>query len=179
MLQSLRHRLFGQAKPPQGSKQVIVFFICLWVGILVLTYVGMAVPRHIAFSKTRSLAHRFFFYKDRFRIKDLTTGRHVIISIYSTIVDNCKPCTVVKQIGCNEGEHLSVTDHGYYYCGDNYLGHAKTHSRKGTPVENFRYDGIVPQGKFFAIGSCPDSFDSRYIGFLDKADVKAIAIPLF
>ncbi len=164
---------------PKGPKQIAVFFICMCMGFLVLVYVGRAIPKRIAFSKTNSLSHRFFYYKDRFIKEELKTGSYVIIPIYSKIVDDCWPCIVVKRIGCNEGDRLLTTKEGYYYCGNRYLGHAKTHSKKGIPVDNYKYDGIIPKGKFFAIGSCPDSFDSRYIGFLDKENVKAVAIPLF
>ncbi|MFZ5572891.1 MAG: S26 family signal peptidase [Thermodesulfobacteriota bacterium] len=155
------------------------FLICLSLGFGALVYVGRAIPERIAFSKTHSLKYRFFYYKDRFARNELTTGRFVILSIDSAIAESCRPCRVVKKIGCDEGERLSTTDFGDFYCGDRYLGHAKSHSKKGTPVEKFDYTGIIPEGAFFAIGSCPDSFDSRYIGFLEKGKVEAIAIPLF
>ena len=179
MWKSLNHKLFPKDKLPKGPRQISVFIICLCVGALALIYVGMVVPEQIAFSKTPSLSHRFFYYQDHFARDDLKTGKYIIIPIYSEIVDECNPCTVVKQIGCDEGEHLSVTKEGYYYCGEKYLGHAKSYSKKGIPVMHFNYDDIIPSGEFFAIGSCPDSFDSRYIGFLEKENVKAVAIPIF
>ncbi len=153
--------------------------VCLCMGFCALMYVGRIIPKHIAFSKTNSLAYRFFFYQRRFSPGYLRSGRYVIISIHSRLVEHCFPCTVVKKIGCDEGEMLSSTSDGNYYCGNAYLGHAKSHSRKGLVLERYDYTGRVPEGKFFAVGSCPDSFDSRYIGFLEKKDVEAVAIPLF
>ncbi len=153
--------------------------ISLCLGLCALMYVGRAIPKHMAFSKTNSLLYRFFFYQRLFTPADLKSGRYVIFSIDSHLVEHCSPCMVVKKIGCDEGEMLSSTSDGNYYCGNAYLGHAKSHSRKGQVLERYDYTGRVPEGKFFAVGSYPDSFDSRYIGFLEKKDVEAVAIPLF
>ncbi len=179
MWKSLLHKIFPSEKLPRGRKRIAFFVSCLCLGACVLVYVGKVVPERIAFSKTDSLSYRFFFYKEHFSQEELKVGRYIIIPIYSDIIEECRPCTVVKQIGCDEGENLTATKEGYYYCNDNYLGHAKTHSKKGVQVENFKYNGIVAAGEFFAIGSCPDSYDSRYIGFLKKMDVEAVAIPIF
>ena len=179
MLKSLSHKLFPKEKLPKGPKQIVLFSACLLIAVLTLFYVGCKIPQQIAFSKTPSLPFRFFYYHDHFEREDLVTGKYIIIPIYSEIVHECDPCMVVKQIGCDEGDHLTVTKEGYYYCGETYLGHAKSYSKKGIPVSHFNYDDIVPAGEFFAIGSCPDSFDSRYIGFLKKENVQAIAMPIF
>jgi type IV secretory pathway protease TraF len=72
-----------------------------------------------------------------------------------------------------------VKHHGEFFCNNVYLGSAKTHSKNGVPVKAFEYDGIIPEGKFFAMGTCPDSYDSRYVGLENKHDIKAVAVPLF
>ena len=178
MWKLLRHKFLPIVRLPKTRQELTVLF-CFCLGVSTLFYAGTRIPERIAFSKTGSLSHRFFFFKDRFAPDELTTGTYIITSIDSDIVAECRPCRVVKQIGCDEGDRLSVTGEGYFYCNESYLGFAKTHSKKGIAVEHFTYNGLVPEGKFFAVGSCPDSFDSRYIGFLNKVDVEAIAIPLF
>jgi type IV secretory pathway protease TraF len=72
-----------------------------------------------------------------------------------------------------------VKNHGEFFCNNVFLGSAKTHSKEGIQVKAFEYNGIIPEGKFFAMGSCIDSYDSRYVGLEDKNDIKAVALPVF
>jgi len=46
-------------------------------------------------------------------------------------------------------------------------------------VEAFSFSGKVPDGALFVVGDSPDSYDSRYFGFLRKEDVIKIAHPVF
>lgn len=176
---SLRYKLVPSGALPSGRKQWTLFIIGWSLAVAALSYTGYEVPRRIAFSKTPSLSHRFFYFKHHFTDDELKTGAYVIFQMHTRIVEDCWPCRVVKRIGCDEGDHLASYDGGYFYCQKRFLGQAKTHSKKGKPVEYYAYNGLIPDGKYFAIGECPDSFDSRYIGFLEKKNVEAIAIPIF
>ena len=68
---------------------------------------------------------------------------------------------------CDEGEVLTVIGRKYY-CDGFYLGEALERDRRGNPVKNFVYSGKVPEGYFFAMGTHPRSYDSRYFGFVPK-----------
>ena len=64
------------------------------------------------------------------------------------------------------------------FCGNRFLGVAKTKSMKGEPVQPFVFNGIVPINKVFATGGHKDSYDSRYFGFVERSKITGLAIPL-
>ena len=97
----------------------------------------------------------------------------------TTHIQDGEPLKTTKKVGCVSGDSLSVKWKKHYYCNGTYLGYAKDKSIKGNPVENFIHNGIIPEGMLFVIGDHPDSYDSKYFGFLRKENVKAIAYPIF
>jgi signal peptidase I len=74
---------------------------------------------------------------------------------------------MVKNVVCKEGMYLKVVGRDYY-CNGVYLGRAKEKDRYGKYVENFKYDGVIPEGYYFLMGTHPDSYDSRYYGFAPR-----------
>jgi conjugal transfer pilin signal peptidase TrbI len=160
---------------PKSRKKLALIIL----GICVLTFVGSEIPRHISYSTTALVGYHVFYYKDHVSPGDIQTGHYVVFPLYTKIVPHCWPCSVVKQVGCDSGQVLKTTTGRDYYCAKKFLGHAKTHSLTGVAVKNFVFNGVVPKGKFFAIGGCKNSYDSRYFGFVDKTNVKARAYPLF
>ena len=153
--------------------------IWMMVGYLSLSYLGFIIPERISISPTDSVGAHVFLYKKNFKQPDLRKGSLVVVPLYTKLRPNCWPCLVVKYIKCDEGDLLEVKNHGEFFCNNVFLGSAKTHSKEGVPVKAFDYNGIIPKGKFFAMGNCIDSYDSRYVGFEDKNDIKAIALPIF
>jgi len=71
----------------------------------------------------------------------------------------------VKRLGCVEGEYLENIGR-QFYCNGEYLGAAKEISREGKPLGIFEYKGIIPKGRYFAIGETLDSYDSKFWGFV-------------
>ena len=149
------------------------------IGIAALCYVGTMIPRNISLSPTDSVGAHVFFLKKHFKKSDLKEGALVILPFYTHIRPHCWPCMVVKYIKCDAGEKLETRHRLEFYCNNVYLGTALTHSSKGVPVKPFHFEGIIPPGKFFAMGVSQNSYDSRYVGLEKKKDVKDIAIPLF
>lgn len=154
-------------------------FICAIVGYLSFFYAGYVIPAKISLSPTDSVGAHVFFYKQHYKPSDFRKDALVVMPFYTKIRKHCWPCLVVKYIKCDAGDRLEVKHQGEFFCNNIYLGSAKTHSKEGIPVKRFEYDGIIPEGKFFAMGSCADSYDSRYVGLEDKHDIQAIAVPLF
>lgn len=153
--------------------------LCLYLfALAVWTYAGYLIPAKIVFAKTPSLDYRFFFRQTVESVDDLRKGDYVRFDIYTRIVPDCFPCEVTKKIACDEGDTLTIED-GIYYCGNQYLGKAKTKSKKGVKVESFNYEGPVPKHRFFAWGRHKDSYDSRYYGFVEKSRVKEMLVPIF
>ena len=153
------------------------YLVCFLMAFCTLVYAGISIPQRLAFSSTNSVGHRFFFIL-KGDIDHVKKGDYVLFPLYTKIVPDCWPCTVVKIITCVKGDHLTV-NHRNFFCNKKYIGTAKARSRKGNPVATFNYDGIVPAGKLFVMGTCSDSYDSRYIGFIDQKDIERIVTPIF
>lgn len=85
---------------------------------------------------------------------------------------------VIKRVSCVPGERLETRGRDYY-CNGMFLGRAKEVGRKGQKLDNFAFNGTVPEDRMFVTGDHPDSYDSRYWGFLSKEEVTASANPLF
>jgi len=160
------------------SRQTGRSLACSFVGFLVLVYTGWVIPQRISISPTPSVGHYVFLYKRHFKISDIRKGALVVVPLFTRLVPHCRPCLVIKYLTCDSGERLDVRNSREFYCDNVFLGIAKTHSKRGVPVKIFQYHGIIPNGKFFAMGTCRDSYDSRYIGLEKKDDIKAIAVPL-
>jgi len=154
--------------------------LCAFVGVAVLAFVGSLIPPRIAISPTPSVGYHVFYCKRHFSPSEIKKGTLVSILAYipPKFIPNCQPCLITKYVACLPGEKLVVKNR-QYFCNGVYLGTAKTHSLKGVPVKNFVYNGIIPPGKFFAIGIHKDSYDSRYAGLEDLKNVKAVLIPIF
>ena len=151
---------------------------CLALGFLALCYTGWLIPQRISLSPTPSVGHYVFLYKKHFKPSDVRKGSLVVVPLYTKLVPHCWPCLVVKYVRCESGERLDVRNVREFYCNNVFLGRAKTRSKMGVPVKVFQYHGIIPEGKFFAMGTCIDSYDSRYVGLEKKSDIKAIAVPI-
>lgn len=153
----------------------IVYFV---LAFSVLTYAGTAIPARLVVALSNSVGHRIFYYKPNYNQDELQKGTYVLFDLYTKLRKDCRPCTVIKRIACDEGDVLSSDPHRNYYCNDEYIGTAKLFAKNGTPLEPYKYNGVIPHGKMFVAGACIDSYDSRYFGLIEKNDVKAIAIPI-
>jgi len=135
----------------------------------------------IAVSFSPSLRYTLFYLENRQGDK-IWQGEYVLFTVNYPLVHDVmnalKIKTAIKEAACVEGD-LLVVSRKDYYCNGVYLGRAKDRSFKGAPVDNFKFNGIVPQGRLFVMGHTIDSLDSRYFGFIKVNDVARIAHPLF
>jgi len=152
------------------------YLACFLIAFCTLVYAGISIPGRLAFSPTDSVGYRVFFIRGEI-VDHLKNDDYVIFALYTKMVPNCQPCTVVKKIVCIEGEHLKV-NHRNFFCNGKHIGTAKTHSKDGAPVKTFSYNGVIPTDKLFVMGACIDSYDSRYSGFIDKKNIKASVVPV-
>ena len=73
--------------------------------------------------------------------------------------------TFVKRLVCVPGDSLRNVGRDFY-CNGQYVGRAKEISREGKKLPLFEYDGKVPEGRLFAVGEAPASYDSKIWGFV-------------
>jgi len=81
--------------------------------------------------------------------------------------------TLTKRYRCGPGDTLR-TENLMFYCNNEFLGQAKAQRRDGTPFSHFVWNGAIPPGKAFLWGEHPDSFDSRYWGFMDIKQLERV-----
>lgn len=138
--------------------------------------VGMYIPDRISVTLTPSLDKRVFFLSTPgIAIKK---GDYVMFTLKDRFINGNTPVKVIKKVGCGEGDNLEIKYAKHYYCNGMFLGIAKDKSKKGEPVKHFEFTGKIPEGKLFVVGTIPDSYDSKYFGFLGKEDVEKIAYPV-
>jgi len=147
--------------------------------ILVAFVVGLIIPSKLAITKTPSLKHRVY-YISKISAKDtIKRNNYVLFKMKENrYVENEGNLDVMKIAVCVTGDTLTESNRDYY-CNGVYLGHAKEQSLKGQKVDNFKFNGLIPPDNIFVMGQHKDSFDSRYYGFVERKDVKAITYPIF
>lgn len=84
----------------------------------------------------------------------------------------------IKKIGCDSGQHLLVQDYKVV-CDGRTLATIFQKNDEGQILPNYRYDGIIPNNQFFALGENLKSFDSRYFGLVDKKQIRYSARRIF
>ena len=151
----------------------------LWLAITVLLVAGTLIPYKISVTLTPSLKHRVYWLirnPDKVVRGDYVLFRHKELSARMGMK---KSEDVMKILGCNERDLLTVDAEKKFYCNGEYLVRAKDISLKGEPLQHFVFNGTIPKGVMFVMGQHKDSFDSRYFGFVDKSRILAKAYPIF
>ncbi len=157
----------------------------LLLSLLLAGFAGSFLPGRISVTLTPSVKHRVWWLsQDTSKVQ---RGQYVLfhlpssnlkgMSVPETVV-NGQDIRAIKRVGCDEGETLSQKKRDFF-CGDEFLGHAKETSQKGEPLAPFLFTGKIPAGEVFLVGDHPDSFDSRYFGLIEKSNYLAWARPIF
>lgn len=134
---------------------------------------------HLSVTFTHSLTHRVFWRSDNpALIKTVHTGNYVIFRHFVPAPLN-RVTQLIKRVGCSSGEVLAVDAQDDYFCNGRYLGRAKHKTLRGEPLTPFRYNGVVPPEMLFLIGDHRDSYDSRYMGFIETKDIREIAWAIY
>lgn len=151
----------------------------LWLAITCLVIAGTLLPYKISVTLTPSLKHRIYWLvrsPDRVGKGDYVLFKHRELTTRMGIT---KSEAVMKIVGCDEGEPLTVDADKKFFCSGEYLVRAKDLSLKGEPLQHFAFNGYVPKGFMYVVGQHKDSYDSRYMGFVDKNRILAKAYPIF
>jgi len=155
-----------------------------WKIMIVITaalVVGLWLPGHISVTLTPSLGYRVFFLIEP-ESPDFKEGDYLLFPkqlVYVPLQGN-QPRTdkLLKKVGCAAGHRLTVNN-SEYYCNENYLGRALIQDSQGKRLPQFIFNGLVPPGSLFMVGSHPRSYDSRYFGFIHADSVFKKAYPLW
>lgn len=149
------------------------------MAITCLLVAGTLLPYKFSVTLTPSLKHRIYWLTrnpDKVVRGDYVLFHHKELAAK---VGMKKSEEMLKVIGCNEGDQLTVDAEKKFYCNGEYMVRAKDISLKGEPLQHFVFNGQIPKGVMFVMGQHKDSFDSRYFGFVDKNRILAKAYPIF
>jgi conjugal transfer pilin signal peptidase TrbI len=143
---------------------------------------GLWLPAKIDVVVSRSLSHRIFFLgKVPPRI---VVGDYLVFKYNRSLMDPfikkalIRQDLLTKKVGCMGGETLRVAPGRIFSCNGRPLGMALKMDSKGKALPLFDYNGVVPKGSYFMIGSDPRSFDSKYFGFVKKNEIIYRAYPI-
>jgi conjugal transfer pilin signal peptidase TrbI len=149
---------------------------------LSVVLLGLWLPSLLLVSTSPSLDHRVFLRLALEGHKGQRHGEYLVFShpggahIHQRLHQGND--LLIKLVGCRPGEKLTI-ENGLVSCQGIPLGEQLETDGQGRKLPHFTYDGIVPPGKYFMIGSHERSYDSRYFGFIDEQQFRYRAIPLW
>lgn len=124
---------------------------------------------HLAFAKTDSNPYRWFWINNG----EIEKHGYAMFNVETPYITG----RLVKSVGCFEGDRL-LSAHGSHFCNGERMAFSFVEDSEGTKLKEFAYDGIIPPGHFFALGTHPNSYDSRYMGLI-KIDSAISVNPIF
>ena len=155
----------------------------IWMVVLLtlaIGAVGWLLPGRFDIVVSDSLDHRIFFLCEpptMFETGDYLVFRAKEIKFLQKSLTRKDLFT--KQVGCKPGDLLTVDGERRFSCNGRPLGQALEADSEGNRLPEFRFNGVIPQDSYFAIGSNPRSFDSKYLGFIKKDEILYKAYPIW
>ena len=158
---------------PKEKRVTFVFLASLLI--------GAAVAGRIAVVTSESIDHRVFFLGKK--AGSVGKGDYLVFNKDGAHVFMQKSLKehdrLLKKVGCVPGEALKVDEALNYTCNGEPLGQALTADSKGRPLSPFVFNGVVPAGSYFMVGTHPRSYDSKYYGFINEHDFLYKASPIW
>lgn len=153
-----RQKTGTERKRSKTERFIIVVTLGLILGLLIVKALEGNLYPNIGVSTSQ-----YMFWKDPGPIHQ---GDFVAFTLEHPLLEH--PVKVVKQVRCDSGQYLEVTNESAS-CDGEFLGLKKKYTLKGDPMPVFTYDGVIPDGKVFVMNEHEYSFDSRYYGLKDKS----------
>jgi len=151
----------------QNKKGLIAVFII--IGVFGLSTYMVHKKYMLAISPTDSIPYHLLLVDK----KNKKVMRGDIVGFYYSGLPAYgykKGAGMIKYLACDEGDVL-VVKNKKYYCNGTYISTARDYDSNLKKIENFKFDGAIPKGKFFAHAPHKYSFDSRYFGFAEKSKI--------
>lgn len=147
---------------------IVVFALGNLIVNIVSKYYGIGVV------VTKSLDKDYIIYQRNWQ-NEIAKGKIIYFTLPIETTYFKKDSKFGKIIVCEGGDKLTVQGLDYY-CNDQLIGTARTTDKDGKSVSPFIYNGEIPKGSFFVMGTHERSYDSRYWGFVNEKDIKGVAI---
>lgn len=157
----------------KGVRAIALFFACLSALTATLYLSGVRISVNVS----GSLPWKVFVGA---RGTDISCGPDAV-GLFRLNVENpyWKYGTLFAKrfVGC-PGDALATKGKDFYLNGKKVVA-ATERDSEGEEVGIFRFDGVIPERRYFVLGDGPTSYDSRYWGFVKKSWVVARGFPLF
>jgi len=148
-------------------------YFYILIGVVFITpIVYKNLPIRIDFTQQSSLDYKIWV------TYNLSTATNYILFVppKSKYISN-DDVKYLKKIACKEKDFLTTINQDYF-CNDKHIGTSSRFDGNGKKIDNFIFNGIIPKGKYFVVGTHPLSHDSKYFGFIDKSQILRKAKPL-
>ena len=159
-----------------SRREQTVAIVFLAFGLL-----GAWLPTRITVATSDSLDHRIFFLRPvtaRIETGDYLVFRHRDTTPVQQGLRQDHELTI-KKVGCLPGDLLTTDAERNFTCNGRILGRGLKADSKGRELPQFTFNGQIPEGKLFVVGTHPRSYDSRYFGFVDANEILHKALPLW
>lgn len=135
-----------------------------------LVLAAVLVFERVEFVETESIPYRFAFEA----FGPPAKGDYVRIPVQHPLIDDGKPSFLTKRIACAAGDTLHFDGRAHYCNGMEIdrINVAKLDDGQAMPV--FRFDGVIPAGEIYLLGTHERSFDSRYLGLFALKDAQKV-----
>lgn len=160
-------------------RDIVVFLVLAPLAVAV----GMWLPGKIDVVVSGSLSHRIFFLG---KVPARIEGGEYMVFKYNHKVMNrfikkalVRQDLLTKRVACMPGQTLKVAPGRIFSCDGRPLGMALMTDSLGERLPVFDFNGLVPKGSYFMVGSNPRSFDSKYFGFVKKNEIVFRAYPIW
>lgn len=153
-------------------KKLFRWLCCL--GFLFLLGWGASPFVKIGFNCTESIDGFVFLI-----VKDVLPEKGELVAFWPPENDFTQNIWFVKYVKGVPGDHV-IRNGQAFYINNEYIGNAKTESKKGVALQPSN-SGVIPQGYYFVWTQHKDSFDSRYnqIGWISEDRVIGRAYRIF
>lgn len=154
--------------------------ILLVMGTLLVSAYFMGVAFHFDPQGSTSLPWRYFLrlpYRFPFQ-SEIKPGDYILFKTDRRMLPYYAPGKLFgKRVVGIPGDRLEVRGRDFYLNG-RFLTRARETDSLGNPAPLFDYNGTIPRDCYFVLGLSPNSFDSRYWGFVCRDSVLGRLIPL-
>lgn len=154
-------------KPMKGMFSREVMKKLMVLAALVIVVWG-AMDR-IVVSKGDSVPYTLFWSSPG---KVAALGDYVNMTMAHPIIGD-EPALLTKRVACDSGQTIAFTGE-IFLCDGKRLGGYITRTWDGKPLQPWSHTMVIPEGKAFVMGEHPRSFDSRYLGLVDKSQLTVV-----
>lgn len=152
----------------------------IFIGLLLFTGIMFVFfqysPIHVSFVLSESVNPKLIFWAE---VNNHIIGKSDYIIVKwdkdNDVMGLKKGQFLTKKVFCSPRMTLK-REVNQFYCNDSPSNIIKEHSRNGTLLQAFDYNGELNSTSYFVEGDNPFSYDSKYFGLVDRDQIVGIVM---